>query len=391
MPPVSSSSSIHLLPLPQHWEKLGFFLPRTLLDWAEIHAVAHSVSESETKRCLDFWSSRKIALVKQTAYQGLYPESATGAWIPTVLRSGYHLGPFSFLADLGADYWVVRQADEPETFLWREKYSGATDSEALFEARMEEVRRIEEDPGLKTFRVQDVKWDQYDLVIGIDVPVPEKTVRSHPKTLWAYISAEAGGPIQKNSLRYPLAGYQLFLNHGFRRYRCRPKNRVHVLEFPLQFQSRNAWNQLRQSVTLPEPRKTILVGAGSWEDSPPPSPLPWDHLSGSLTPAYLTQMFSARFAVHTTSRPRWGNWAIEAAQAGSLFLGNAASLAHLSLLLPGLDCRSLSDASGKISSLLKNPEHLQALQSRQADLAEELAFRRPLLDLTAKAREFFQS
>jgi hypothetical protein len=102
-------------------------------------------------------------------------------------------------------------------------------------------------------------------------------------------------------------------------------------------------------------------------------------------------MFSARFAVHTTSRPRWGNWAIEAAQSGCLFLGNAASLAHLSLLLPGLDCRSLVDASGKIFALLKNPEHLQALQSRQADLAEELAFRRPLLDLTAKAREFFQS
>jgi hypothetical protein len=102
-------------------------------------------------------------------------------------------------------------------------------------------------------------------------------------------------------------------------------------------------------------------------------------------------MFSARFTVHTTSRPRWGNWAIEAAQVGSLFLGNAASLAHLSLLLPGLDCRSLADASEKISVLLQNPQQLQALQLLQADLAEELAFRRPLLDLTAKAREFFPS
>jgi hypothetical protein len=377
--------------LPRKWESLGICLPRNCLNWAEIHGNPGETSSAQVQAALAFWRSLRIALVKQTAYQGLYPESATGAWIPTVLRSGCHLGPFSFLADLGADYWVVRQADEPETFLWREKYSGATDSEALFEARMEDVRRIEEDPGLKTFRVQDVKWDQYDLVIGIDVPVPEKIVRSHPKTLWAYISAEAGGPLQKNSLRYPLAGYQLFLNHGFRRYRSRPNNRSHVLEFPLQFQSSNAWSSLRQAIPPQPARETILVGAGSWEDSPPASPLPWDHLSGSLTPAYLAQMFSARFTVHTTSRPRWGNWAIEATQAGSLFLGNAASLAHLSLLLPGLDCRSLSDASEKISSLLKNPEHLQALQSRQADLAEELAFRRPLLDLTAKAREFFQS
>jgi hypothetical protein len=376
--------------LPRKWESLGICLPRNFLNWAEIHGNPGETSSAQVQAALAFWRPRRIALVKQTAYQGLYPESSSGTWIPTVLRSGYHLGPFSFLADLGADYFVVRQAPEPETYLWREKFAMDPDPEASFQRRISEVRELESSH-LMFHSVDDVPWNEYDLVIGVDVPIPSRIVQKSSRTLWAYYSIEAGGPLQKQSLGSPLAGYRLFLNHGFRRYRCRPKNRFHVLEFPLQFQSRNAWNQLRQSVPLPEPRKTILVGAGSWQDSPPASPLPWDHLSGSLTPAYLAQMFSARFAVHTTSRPRWGNWAIEAAQAGSLFLGNAASLAQLSLLLPGLDCRSLSDASGKISSLLKNPDHLQALQSRQADLAEELAFRRPLLDLTAKAREFFQS
>jgi hypothetical protein len=119
------------------------------------------------------------------------------------------------------------------------------------------------------------------------------------------------------------------------------------------------------------------------------APLPWDHLSGASTPAYLQQMFAARFAVHTTSRPRWGNWAIEAAQAGSLFLGNFGSLAHLSLCLPGLDCRTLSQAARRIARLLENPDALRLLQKRQADLAEHLAFRRPLADLTRIARLFF--
>jgi hypothetical protein len=300
------------------------------------------------------------------------------------------LGPFSFLADLGAEYFVVRQAPEPETYLWREKFATDPDPEASFQRRMSEVRELESSR-LLFHSVDDVPWHEYDLVIGIDVPIPSRIVQKTSRTLWAYYSIEAGGPLQKQSLGSPLAGYRLFLNHGFRRYRSRPLNRSHVLEFPLQFQSSNAWSSLRQTIPPQPGRETILVGAGSREDSLPASPLPWDHLSGSLTPAYLAQMFSARFAVHTTSRSRWGNWAIEAAQAGSLFLGNASSLAHLSLLLPGLDCRSLAAASGKISGLLKNPEHLQALQSRQADLAEELAFRRPLVDLTAKAREFFQS
>lgn len=387
-------ASVHALKkfytLPQKWEVLGICLPRNCLNWAEIHGNPGETSATWVQDALAFWRSRRIALVKQTAYQGLYPESSSGTWIPTVLRSGYHLGPFSFLADLGADYFVVRQASEPETYLWREKFATDPDPEASFQRRMSEVRELESSR-LLFHSVDDVPWHEYDLVIGIDVPIPSRIVQKSSHTLWAYYSIEAGGPLQKQSLGSPLAGYRLFLNHGFRRYRSRPSNRSHVLEFPLQFQSSNAWSSLRQAIPPQPARETILVGAGSWEESPPASPLPWDHLSGSLTPAYLAQMFSARFAIHTTSRPRWGNWAIEAAQSGSLFLGNAASLAHLSLLLPGLDCRSLSDASEKISGLLRNPEHLQALQSRQADLAEELAFRRPLLDLTAKAREFFQS
>jgi hypothetical protein len=376
--------------LPRKWESLGICLPRNCLNWAEIHGNPGKTSSAQVQAALAFWRSRRIALVKQTAYQGLYPESSSGTWIPTALRAGYHLGPFSFLADLGADYFVVRQAPEPETYLWREKFAMDPDPEASFQRRISEVRELESSR-LMFHSVDDVPWHEYDLVIGIDVPIPSRIVQKSPRTLWAYYSIEAGGPLQKQSLGSPLAGYRLFLNHGFRRYRSRPSNRSHVLEFPLQFQSSNAWSSLRQAIPPQPARETILVGAGSWEESPPASPLPWDHLSGSLTPAYLAQMFSARFAVHTTSRPRWGNWAIEAAQAGSLFLGNAASLAHLSLLLPGLDCRSLSDASEKISGLLRNPEHLQSLQACQSDLAEELAFRRPLLDLTAKAREFFQS
>ena len=387
-------ASVHALKklytLPQKWEVLGIYLPRNCLNWAEIHGNPGETSSTWVQDALAFWRSRRIALVKQTAYQGLYPESSSGTWIPTVLRSGYHLGPFSFLADLGADYFVVRQAPEPETYLWREKFATDPDPEASFQRRISEVRELESSR-LLFHSVDDVPWHEYDLVIGIDVPIPSRIVQKSSRTLWAYYSIEAGGPLQKQSLGSPLAGYRLFLNHGFRRYRSRPSNRSHVLEFPLQFQSSNAWSSLRQAIPPQPARETILVGAGSWEESPPASPLPWDHLSGSLTPAYLAQMFSARFAVHTTSRPRWGNWAIEAAQAGSLFLGNAASLAHLSLLLPGLDCRSLSHASEKISGLLRNPEHLQSLQACQSDLAEELAFRRPLLDLTAKAREFFQS
>jgi hypothetical protein len=44
-----------------------------------------------------------------------------------------------------------------------------------------------------------------------------------------------------------------------------------------------------------------------------------------------------------------------------------------------------------MEALLNDPIGIQALTQTQAALAEHLAFRRPLMDLTIRAKQFFQS
>jgi hypothetical protein len=377
------------LALAQYWEKLGFFLPRPLLDWAEIHAFPEQVTDSSLDKDLLFWRSRKIALVKQTAYHALYPHPGKGSWQETVLSSVCHLGPFSFLADLGADYHVVRQASEPETFLWKEKYAYDPDPDALFRHKMEEIHKIESSPmGRELPSVDDIAWNKYDMVIGIDIPIPERIVRQCPRTLWAYYSIEAGGPLQKNSLISPASGYNLFLNHGFRRYRARPRNRPHVLEFPLQFQSLRSWAELRRIVQPPDKRSILLIEKSSWEDTLPASQISLDRPSGNAL-EYLHKMFSAFACLHTTPRSRWGNWAVESVLSGSVFLGNAESLAQISPLLPGMDCRSLKKGVKLANRLIETPSLWDFAQKLQTQVVENLAFRRPLADLTRKGLEFF--
>ena len=390
MAPALLPSSFRLLALAQHWEKLGFFLPRPLLDWAEIHAFPEQVTDSSLDKDLFFWRSRKIALVKQTAYHGLYPQPGKGSWQETVLSSAYHLGPFSFLADLGADYHVVRQAKEPETFLWKEKYAYDPDPAALFRHRIEDIRKIESSTlGRELPSVHDIAWDKYDMVIGIDIPVPERIVRQCPQTLWAYYSIEAGGPLQKNSLLSPASGYNLFLNHGFRRYRTRPRNRPHVLEFPLQFQSPQSWAKLRQAVKPASERSMILIEKNSWADPLPASRIPLDRPSGHAL-EYLRKMFSAFACLHTTPRSRWGNWAVESVLSGSIFLGNAGSLAQISPLLPGMDCRTLQKGVEVANYLVEHPPLWNFLQQLQTRVVDHVSFRRPLTDLTRLARQFFK-
>ncbi|MFA9196320.1 MAG: hypothetical protein ACEQSM_01770 [Aliarcobacter sp.] len=388
MAPALLPTPFRLLALAQHWEKLGFFLPRPLLDWAEIHAVAHFVSESETKRCLDFWGSRKIALVKQTAYQGAYLPGAGRSWVQTILTAPAHLGPMSFLADLNADYFVVRQTPDPETYLWKEKFAGDPNPEIAF-------RRIqtwqEKQDVMGVVDCDQIRWDDYDLVIGLDIPIPTRIVSKSKKTIWAYYSVEAGGTLHKSSLQKPVGGYHLYLNHCFRRFRARPSNKSHVLEFPFTFQSAASWKFLaKETAGVDTNRRGAVVDRASWQSHPGEKPSLLTAVSGDAV-AYTRLMSSSEFAIRTDLKTRWGNWALESIQAGCLFLGRADSLAMPGILLPDLVVADIASAHKKIEALLKNPLLMQSLAQTQAALAEHLAFRRPLMDLTARAKQFFQS
>jgi hypothetical protein len=372
----------------QEWEQLGLMLPRFLLNWAEVHAAPKLISNAEIKTCLDFWSSRKVALVKQTAYQGAYLPGAGRSWSQTILTAPAHLGPMSFLADLNADYFVVRQTPDPETYLWREKFAGDPDPEIAFR-RIEAWQEEQETMGV--VNCDQIRWDDYDLVIGLDIPIPTRIATKSKRTMWAYYSVEAGGSLHKRSLMDTVQGYHLYLNHCFRRYRARPCNKTHVLEFPFTFQSAASWKHLAKETTGGDTnRRGAVVDRASWQSHP-------DGKSGFMTPlsgdaaAYIRLMSSSQFSIRTDPKARWGNWALEAIQAGSLFLGRADSLAMPGVLLPELIVSDLPSAHKKIKALLKDPLHMQSLAQTQAALAEHLAFRRPLMDLTVRAKQFFQS
>jgi len=395
IPSTAERSRAGLAPCPRIWEVVGRLLPRPCLQSLEILGWPEGLGRANTGADLDFWRSRRVVLVRQSAYASLYSPSAVTHWADRVLSAAKHFGPFSLLADLGADYRVVRQAAEPETYLWKGKYSLDPDPQSSWSRALERTHAWEASvEGRQAISVDDVDWSDYDLVVGIDVPIPERIVKQCPRTLWTYYSVEAGGPLQKNSLFHPAAGYHIFLNHGFRRFRCRPRNRRHVLEFPFTFQSRRAWEELARHAGLEgcvRKNQVVLDRA-----SPPPSRivsrLLLHHLEGNSgqnpARAYLGQMTSSRFAIRTDPKTRWGNWAVEAIQAGCLFLGRADSLAMPGILLPGLIAETTDQAWAKAEELLEQPEEFDLFVRLQGALADYLCFQRPLADLTQQARSF---
>ncbi len=370
--------------LASFWEPLVAMLPRQGLRALEVHALPPLIPEDAFSSILSFWQDRRIALVRQTAYRGAYLNSRV-PWPETVLSAPAHLGPMSFLADLRADYYVVRQAREPETYLWQEKFRADPDPELSFR----NVRTWQDQQEtMGVVNPDEIRWEDYDLVVSLDIALPARITQKCRKTLWAYYSVEAGGPLHKRSLRQPVEGYQLYLNHGFRRHRVRPINRSHAIEFPFTFQSSGAWRSLAEKVgSSGNPRQGTLVERLSWHACSDEKPGSMRLLSGDAR-EYIRAMTSHQFAVRTDPIMRWGNWTLEAVQAGCLFLGRADSLAMPGVLLPELIVSDLPSAEAKTQSLLQDPGKLRLLAKTQADMAEHLAFRRPLAELTRRMRMF---
>ena len=368
-------------------------LPRGCLNWVETHGFPRWIPERQFAGILSFWRDRRVALVRQSAALVTYQARSAVSWMERALTTKGHPGPLSLLAELAADFYVVRQARDEETFAWRGKHEGDPDPAETFR-RMESYRQEEENmPGVVS--CEDVRWEDYDLVVCLDIPVPTRLVRQTRRTLWAYLSIEGGGPLVEYSLRRPVDGYHLYLNHQFRRYRVRPPNRFHILEFPFSFQSAGSWSALLDHLSLSSyPRRGMLADRGSTQEIPTPRD-PDVHVMGEtgghLDFAALASLYaSKKYALRLDPRRRWGNWLVEVIQAGCLFLGRSDSLDHLSPLIPGLMVDDYPQARRKIESLDNDPDLFTACQALQSAVTEHVAFRRPLADLTKQARSFFR-
>jgi hypothetical protein len=380
------SLTLHDFQVPLSAESVGRLFPRTWLNWLEINTRPRPVPKNLHLQNVAYWQGRKVALVKQTAYHALYEGGAFPAWQDRVLSAGGHLGPFALFSDFNADFWVVAQEPDPECFAWEEKYAYTPGREEKIRERRALLGEMEAACPEKFPRCGDLDWGRYELVISLDLAVPERLVRKYPETAWAYFSTEPGSPLQKKSLRAPLAGYDFFLNHGFRGWRSRPVNRRHVLEFPFSFQSKRAWNELAGRLgSEPPGRAGVLVEQFSWQDPLPPCTTHLQLLRGQETSQYVRSLRSHRYAVRTDPRKRWGNWAVEAILAGCLFIGRADSLDHPNVLLAPLTVPNLASACPLVNRI-EREGWAPALSTLQQEKTEEVAFRRPWADLTSTFR-----
>ena len=381
------------LTLPDFAEPALALLPRPLLDRAEIHAFPQIRQPTPP-------APKRVAVVKSEYCAHIYARPWSGGDLRALALSTLKtFGPLGLFTRHRTDFFIVRLPSEPECQVWREFYANDPDPRKSAEnhKRFRDYRPSG-DPadsptqGALAVSPETVDWATYDAVIVQDLCLPERLVRRFPLVHWSYWIGETGGPSFKESFHKPLAGYQLFLNGSSRRWRVRPGNRRHVLEFPYILQDSDAHTRLGAKPWAQ--RSGILLEVNTAQTLPPAIRARLGEIAPVRdnigTPAErLERLHHSRYFVQMVPKPLWGNSLNEAVATGCLGLANPESMPNnRSLLMPGLTPPDWDSVLSLLRKLEKAGDEAERQQKQQQALANWILCHRPLAEWEGRLETF---
>lgn len=345
-------------------------------------------------------SGTRFALVKQDVYQDLYCCENRSDPKTTILSSLMRSGPVALFTKLNADFWIVKTEPQPECSIWKEKWLDCRDFPLTYyeslktEIFMEGVRGHTQPQGDFSVSVYDVDWGQYDVVIGVECPVPAILTCKYPNVVWCYYVGEPGMRSSIRSTRCPVKGYDIFLNQKFRSYERKRHCQSHIIEFPYYFQYKGCFHdlgyeesQFREGVVLEQETAKLfsdrelasLAAFGSVEIA-----------EGSVEDILFLLMRS-KYYIRLGSRRHLGNAAIEAISAGCLSIGNPSEFVIKSLMLPETSVTSRDQLLERIRLFEEDNSLFDDAITKQRNKVDFLCFSRPLSDLIDAARRILES
>ena len=209
-----------------------------------------TTGHSDMEKKLQTGEQLRIALVKQDVYQDLYvcPASEKDA-LSILLSSQVRVGPIGLMADLNADFYIVKEERDAETQSYRyiiphmTPYLRMLKDHTLNELPTQEFMcpGSTHTHGEFSISCQDINWGQYDIVISINVSLPTRIIRQYPRTLFAYMIGEAN--MATDRARF---GYDATLNQMARGRVTTNLRECNEIDFPYTFLKGNTLQKLME-------------------------------------------------------------------------------------------------------------------------------------------------
>jgi hypothetical protein len=296
---------------------------------------------------------QKIALVKQETHQDLYQCHPKDHPFDKILSTRSRSGPGGLFTLFGADFYIVKEEQDKECQFWTQK------------AISKPVKRYRDVciPAHAPFarRVKDINWGKYDIVISLDISIPFRIVRKHPKTLWLYMPSEVYMALYQQPVHKP---YDAVLNQNIGQKVATAFGKV---QFPYNFIGPDCLQR------LVEKKGSNLTKAQGVYICPETR---FDKVRDRLTKKFgvvreicsansgakdhkirnLERIYNSKYFVRINGRQIRGNGIIEAISVGTLVISRIGNILHPQLIHPQARCSSWDKAIVLMEKLEKNPK-----------------------------------
>lgn len=335
----------------------------------------------------------KIALVKQEIYQDLYVCPVTEKNAANILFSSMgRVGPIGLMAELDADFYIVKEEPEYETQIYRKVIPNI--SKHLYLLKTETLDKIPgqefKQPGSPypngkfAIDCHDIEWGKYDVVISINVSLPTSVVRSYPQTLFAYMIGEAN--MATGSVHF---GYDVTMNQMARGI---VSKKCGIMDFPYTFLSSDTLQKIMQNhLGRESENKGIFMEINSTTERPvTKAPA---HFQPLIDAGYeiilhkqrifdnLKSIYDAKYFVKMGGRHIRGNSVAEAVSLGTLAIMDKNEVIHHELIIDECDVKTMDQMVSLINRLENNPDLYQELLAKQRRVLKELFFDAPVQSL----------
>ena len=350
----------------------------------------------------------RIAFVKQDICEDLYccPLGSDPRAIieSTMLRTG----PAALFSRWNAACQIVTTVEDPECSIWKERAIDLKWSPLEFFSSYRDAIPGR-DYGQSRYAVdpENVDWSQYDIVIGLDNPVPARITQRFPETVWCYYVREVKAPSYKRSLKTLLSGQDLFLEQSFPLQRP-TKEPGGVVGFPYHLQYvgwmhemfGGSLDSVRQGVFV-DHHTAMVTADHEWQQlgefGPVVAPindpitailrgqtLPYRR---TIDPDLRTRIMASKYFLITPGkRGVFGTALVEAVAAGCLAIGSPRNVSGAGGFFEArTTANSVAEAIQLMRYLDDHPEDYVRELERQRALVDWLCYTRPMTTLLNRA------
>lgn len=336
----------------------------------------------------------KIALVKQEIYQDLYVCPSEEKDASQILFSSQgRVGPIGLMAELGADFYIVKEEYDQETQIYKKVIPHI--SQHLYLLKTQTLDKLPgqgfKQPGSPHANgefAQDafqIDWGQYDIVISINISLPIRLIKKYPRTLFAYMIGEANLATRKAHF-----GYDITLNQMARGIIT--DKLYGAVDFPYTFLKGDTLEKLMtHTLKRSSIKQGVFMEINSTTERPvtkvPSHFQPLEEMGQKIIlhkqkiSDNLQSIFDAKYFVKMGGRTIRGNSVAEAISLGTLVIMNRNEIIHKELIIDECHVKTMNDTLALIKKLEENPDEYNRLLKKQQEAVTHYFYDCPLVSL----------